>query len=61
MKNRYCVTIIHITPNVYYPGCDSNDETKFFDDFESADLYRKMCKRKGYKVTDVIDLEDLPF
>ncbi len=57
---RYCVAVVS---GYWFSGNDTSRqyESHYFDSFDEAERYRKMMKRSGREVTNVCDLEDLPF
>jgi predicted HTH transcriptional regulator len=61
MKERYCVDIIRVVVNIFYDRIDHESESHFFDDLHKAEMFRKWSIRKGLKVSEVMDLENLPF
>ena len=61
MKNRFCVEIIHDVVVPFSSELDHDYEAHFFDTYESAEFFRKQCKRSGIAVSNVMDLLKLPF
>ena len=61
MTNRYCVEVIHEVVNPFYSHLDHDFEPHFFDNYDAAETYRKQCVRSGIRVSDVMDLTELPF
>lgn len=58
---RYCVDVIHEVLSPMDNEMRHTFDSHFFESFDKARLFRKWCLRKGIKVSNVMDLQNLPF
>jgi len=59
--NRYCVEVLNYEACPMYNELRCNSEPHFFGSRMDAERFKSDAMKRGWKVTTVIDRENLPF